>query len=245
MATGRHRIDQLLVDRRVFESRALAKSAIEAGLVKANGVVVDKPSRAVEADAALEARRPFETVSRAGLKLAAALDHAGLTPQGMTCLDLGASTGGFTDLLLRRGATRVYAVDVGRGQLHASLRGHPRIVNLEGCDARTIDVGVIPDPIDLVVADLSFIGLVKALPAGISLLKPGGALVALVKPQFEAGPNAGKRGIIRDEALHGEILARVTEEVAMLGIVVLDTLPSPIEGGDGNREFLLLGRKSA
>ncbi len=239
----RRRIDQLLVERRIFESRALARSAIEAGLVKVDGVVIDKASRSVEAHARLEADRPFETVSRAGLKLKAALEHSGLDPRGLVCLDLGASTGGFSDLLLQHGALRVYAVDVGHGQLHKRLRGHPGIVNLEGLDARAITRSQVPEPIDLVVADLSFIGLVKALPPGLACLKPGGTLIALIKPQFEAGPNAGKRGIIRDEALHAEILARVTSEVAMLGITGIETLGSPIEGGDGNREFLLIGRK--
>lgn len=239
----RQRIDQLLVERGIFESRALARSAVEAGLVRANGVVVDKASRSVEVDARLEAERPFETVSRAGLKLKAALDHFGIDPTGLTCLDLGASTGGFTDLLVRRGARLVHAVDVGHGQLHASLLGHPRIVNHEGLDARRVDEIHVPEAIDLVVADLSFIGLAKAIPAGLARLKPGGRLIALIKPQFEAGPNAGKRGIIRDEAMHAEIVARVTAEVAALGIDAIETMPSPIEGGDGNREFLLTGRK--
>jgi len=239
----RHRIDQLLVERGLFESRALARTAVEAGLVKANGVVIDKASRSVETNARLEAERPFETVSRAGLKLKAALDHAGLDPRGLICLDLGASTGGFSDLLTRRGAARVYAVDVGHGQFHVSLRNHPRIVNLEGLDARAIDATHVPDTVDLVVADLSFIGLAKAIPAGLARLKPEGVLIALIKPQFEAGPNAGKRGIIRDEALHVEIVARVSVEVAALGITVIETMPSPIDGGDGNREFLLIGRK--
>ena len=238
----RHRIDQLLVERGLFESRALARTAVEAGLVKANGVVIDKASRSVETNARLEAGRPFETVSRAGLKLKAALDHAELDPRGMICLDLGASTGGFSDLLAQRGAARVYAVDVGHGQFHASLRGHPRIVNLEGLDARAVEATHVPDIVDLVVADLSFIGLAKALPAGLARLRPGGMLIALIKPQFEAGPNAGKRGIIRDEALHAEIVNRVSAEVAALGITVIETIPSPIEGGDGNREFLLIGR---
>ena len=178
-----------------------------------------------------------------GLKLKAALDHASIDPKGLICLDLGASTGGFTDLLAQRGAARVYAVDVGHGQFHASLRNHPRIINLEGLDARAVDAVHVPDEVDLVVADLSFIGLAKAIPAGLARLKPSGMLIALIKPQFEAGPNAGKRGIIRDEALHAEIVARVSAEVAALGIAVIETIPSPIEGGDGNREFLLIGRK--
>lgn len=244
ISVARQRIDQLLVERRIFESRALARTAIEAGLVRADGVVIDKASRSVAADCRLEAERPFETVSRAGLKLKAALDHTGLDPAGMICLDLGASTGGFSDLLAQRGAARVYAVDVGHGQLHKRLLGHPRIINLEGLDARAVDETHVPERADLVVADLSFIGLAKAIPAGLARLKPDGWLIALIKPQFEAGPNAGKRGIIRDEALHAEIIARVGAEIAALGIAGIEIIPSPIEGGDGNREFLLIGRKA-
>ncbi len=240
----RQRIDQLLVKKGIFESRALARCAIEAGLVRANGAVIDKASRSVAADSRIEAERPFETVSRAGLKLAAALDHLSLDPAGMICLDLGASTGGFTDLLVRRGAARVYAVDVGHGQLHASLEGHPRITSLEGLDARAVDAANVPEMVDLITADLSFIGLAKALPAALTRLRHGGWLIGLIKPQFEAGPNAGKRGVIRDPVLHDEVVARVSAEIATLGIDGIETLPSPIEGGDGNREFLLIGKKS-
>lgn len=232
------------MERQLFESRALARAAIDAGLVRADGAVVDKPSRTVPAHAVIEAARPFAYVSRAGLKLEAALDHLGLDVTGLVALDLGASTGGFTDLLVQRGAGRVYAVDVGHAQLHAKLRNHPRVVCLEGLDARAVSEVEVPEPVDVVVADLSFIGLAKAIPAGLARLKPGGRLIALVKPQFEAGPNAGKRGIIRDEALQAEILDRVAGEVAALGIDVQSTLPSPIEGGDGNREFLLIGLKN-
>jgi 23S rRNA (cytidine1920-2'-O)/16S rRNA (cytidine1409-2'-O)-methyltransferase len=251
----RQRIDQLLVSRGLFESRALARAAIEAGLVIADGAVVDKASRAYEPQAKLEAARPFETVSRAGEKLRAALDYAApnftgpsldpIDPAGAICLDLGASTGGFTDLLIRRGAALVHAVDVGHGQLHASLRGHPRIVNHEGLDARAITAAEVPEAVDLLVADLSFIGLVKALPAGLARLKPGGRLVLLIKPQFEAGPGAVKRGVLRDDGLREAVRERVAGEVAALGITVEAVIPSPIEGGDGNREFLLIGRKSA
>lgn len=240
----RQRIDQLLVERGIFESRALARSAIEAGLVRVAGAVIDKASRTVPFDAEIESSRPFETVSRAGLKLARALDHLKIAPAGLVCLDLGASTGGFTDLLIQRGAARVYAVDVGHGQLHPKLLAEASVINLEGLDARAVDETRVPEVVDLVVADLSFIGLAKAVPAGLARLKPGGLVIALIKPQFEAGPNAGKRGVIRDEALHQAIIARVSAEVAALGVDVSETIPSPIDGGDGNREFLLIGRKA-
>lgn len=240
---SRLRIDQLLVERGIFESRALAKAAIEAGLVRVDNVPIDKPSRAVPRDAKIEATRPFETVSRGGVKLGAALDAFDLNPRDRIALDLGASTGGFSDCLIRRGARRVYAVDVGHGQLHPSLASHPQIISLEGLDARAVSQAHIPEPVSLIVADLSFIGLAKALPAGLRLLEPGGDLVALIKPQFEAGPKASKGGVIRDAALQIEIAERVATEIAGLGLDIRGLIPSPIEGGDGNREFLLHARK--
>lgn len=242
--SAKERIDQVLVSRGIFESRSLARAAIEAGLVRMDGVVIDKPSRSVAVDAEIIAERPFETVSRGGVKLAAALDVFGVDPAGRICLDLGASTGGFSDCLLRRGAAMVYAVDVGHGQLHAALREDARIINLEGLDARAITDQHVPMPVSLIVADLSFIGLAKALPAGLARLVPGGDLVALVKPQFEAGPGASKTGVIRDQALQQTILARVEGEVASLGLAILARMESPVTGGDGNREFLLQARKT-
>ncbi|MFY8112932.1 MAG: TlyA family RNA methyltransferase [Rhabdaerophilum sp.] len=241
----RQRIDHLLVEKGFFATRSLARAAIEAGLVKADGQVVDKPSRQIDNAATLAAESPFVTVSRAGEKLRAGLDAAPFDPAGLVALDLGASTGGFTDLLLQRGARRVYAVDVGHGQLHPRLLADPRVVNLEGHDARAITGVHVPEPVDLLVADLSFIGLAKAIPAGLARLKPGGGLIVLIKPQFEAGPGAGKHGVIRDEAVHARVVAEVETALTGLGIAVLATLPSPIAGGDGNREFLLIGRKSA
>lgn len=241
---SRDRIDQLLVERGFFESRALARAAIEGGYVYANGIRVDKPSRLVDLNAEIRAERPFETVSRAGLKLKAALDSFIIDPAGRICLDVGASTGGFTDLLIKRGAARVYAVDVGHGQLHASLLKEARIINLEGLDARLISAASVPEEVSLLVADVSFIGLTKAIPAGLARLAVGGEMVALIKPQFEAGPKAGKRGIIRDEALQAEICARVRDDLKALGITPLGLIPSPIEGGDGNREFLFYGKKA-
>lgn len=240
---SRLRIDQLLVEKGIFESRALARAAIEAGLVRVDGQLIDKPSRQVSPVCAIEATRPFETVSRGGVKLGAALDAFGLDPAGRACLDLGASTGGFSDCLIRRGAPRVYAVDVGHGQLHPTLRANPRIISLEGLDARAVSRDEIPEPISLIVADLSFIGLAKALPAGLTLLEPGGDLVALIKPQFEAGPGASKDGVIRDLALQRDISERVATEIGALGLDIRGLIPSPIMGGDGNREFLLHARK--
>ncbi|CAN1491555.1 COG1189 Predicted rRNA methylase [Rhabdaerophilaceae bacterium] len=239
----RRRIDLLLVEQGFFESRSLAIAAIKAGLVRIDGQIVDKPSRTVALEAAVTALRPFETVSRGGIKLAAGLDAFAISPQGRLCLDLGASTGGFSDCLLRRGASRVYAIDVGHGQMHPSLREHPRLVSIEGLDARAITAFHVPEKVDMIVADLSFIGLAKALPAGLARLVPGGDLVALVKPQFEAGPGASKDGVIRDEALQQAIIARVCIEIAGLGLDVLAQIPSPITGGDGNREALLHARK--
>lgn len=240
---SRLRIDQLLVERGIFESRALAKAAIEAGLVRVDNVPIDKPSRSVPHDSTIEASRPFETVSRGGVKLGAALVAFEINPMDRIALDLGASTGGFSDCLIRRGARRIYAVDVGHGQLHPSLSGDPRIVSLEGLDARAVTQTHIPEPVSLIVADLSFIGLAKALPAGLRLLEPGGDLVALIKPQFEAGPKASKGGVIRDAALQIEIAERVATEIAGLGLDIRGLIPSPIEGGDGNREYLLHARK--
>lgn len=238
------RLDQALVERRLAASRSRAAAAIAAGLVRVDGIVARKASQVVQPEQRIEAGEPFETVSRAGLKLKAALDHSALDPAGLICLDLGASTGGFTDLLLQRGARKVYAVDVGHGQLHPSLATDPRVVNLEGVDARRIDAGLVGDIVDLLVADLSFIGLAKAIPAGLARLAAGGRVIVLVKPQFEAGPGATKHGIIRDATLHAEICARVADEIGRLGVIVDHILPSPITGGDGNREFLLLGHKA-
>lgn len=240
----RQRIDHLLVEKGFFATRSLARAAIEAGLVVADGKRVDKPSRLFEGSVSLSAERPFATVSRAGEKLRAGLDAAPFDPAGLVALDLGASTGGFTDLLLQRGARRVYAVDVGHGQLHPQLAADPRVINLEGLDARQVSEAEIPEPVDLLVADLSFIGLAKAIPAGLERLKPGGGLIVLIKPQFEAGPGAGKHGVIRDPAVHQRVLDEVEAALSGLGIEVLATLPSPITGGDGNQEFLLIGRKS-
>ncbi|HEY7385444.1 MAG TPA: TlyA family RNA methyltransferase [Beijerinckiaceae bacterium] len=238
----RQRADLLLLERGLFESRAKAQAAIAAGLVSVAGVTVRKASEMVDAaaDVIAEAAHPY--VSRGGVKLAAALDAFRIDPSGKTCLDLGASTGGFSDVLLRRGAARVYAVDVGQGQLHASLAHDPRVVSLERTDARRLDTALVPEPIDILVADLSFISLKLVLAAAVVRLAPGGSLVALVKPQFEAGRAHVGKGVVRDEAVQRAVCDDIAAFLGGLGLTVLGVVPSPILGGDGNREFLIGAR---
>ena len=239
------RADIALVERGFFESRAKARAAIEAGLVRADGVVLRKPSEPVAAAAQIEASAPHPWVSRAGHKLEAGLATFGIDPAGRICLDVGSSTGGFTQVLLARGAERVYAVDVGRDQLHASLRADPRVVSMESTDARALTRALIPQAPSLVVCDASFISLRLVLPVPLALAAPGADLVALIKPQFEAGPARVKKGIVRDARVHAEVCEDIRGFVASLGWDVTAITPSPIEGGDGNREFLLAARRSA
>jgi 23S rRNA (cytidine1920-2'-O)/16S rRNA (cytidine1409-2'-O)-methyltransferase len=234
----RRRIDRLLVERGLFDSRAKAQAAIQAGLVSANGVTVRKASDEVAVNVPLSATPAHPYVSRGGLKLAAALDHFGFDPRGRACLDVGASTGGFTEVLLQRGARLVVAVDVGRDQLHASLRGRGDVISLELTDIRTLKATALPAPPDLVTIDVSFISLKLVLPA-VTALAPEAQLIALIKPQFEAGPERVVKGIVRDPAVHAEICDSIANHVASLGWRVKGIVPSPIEGGDGNREFLL------
>ena len=233
----RMRADRLLVERGLFESRAKAQAAIAAGLVTADGVEVRKASDEITTDAAIDARAAHPYVSRGGIKLAAALDLFHFDPKGRVCLDVGASTGGFTQVLLERGAARVYAVDVGRGQLHASLRGRPEIVSLEETDIRNVQP-LDPAP-DLIVIDVSFISLKQVLPAALKLTATPAQLVALIKPQFEAGRERVKKGIVRDPAVHAAVCDDIAAFVASLGWRVAGVIPSPIRGGDGNVEFLL------
>jgi 23S rRNA (cytidine1920-2'-O)/16S rRNA (cytidine1409-2'-O)-methyltransferase len=239
--TTRKRADVLLVERGLFDSRTRAQAAIAAGLVTADGVVLRKPSDSVAPDARLEASdHPW--VSRGALKLIAALDHFGFDPAGRVCLDVGASTGGFTDVLLARGAQRIYAVDVGRGQLHARLRNHPGIVSLEETDIRALDPARLGDLPDFATIDVSFISLKHVAPALDTLLRRPAQLVALVKPQFEAGRAQLKKGIVRDPAVHATVCGDIAAFVRSLGWEVTGVIPSPIEGGDGNREFLVGAR---
>ena len=235
----RQRADRLLVERGLFDSRAKAQAAIAAGLVTANAAPVRKASEEIAVDAALSATPAHPYVSRGGVKLAAALDHFKFDPQGRICLDVGASTGGFTQVLLERGAKCVYAVDVGHGQLHESLRGRPEIVSLEQTDTRTLSAAQLNEPPDLVTVDVSFISLKLALPPALALAKPPAQLIALIKPQFEAGRAQAKKGIVRDPAVHAAVCDDISAFVASLGWRVLGIIPSPIAGGDGNAEFLL------
>ena len=201
MAGDRQRADRLLVARGLFESRAKAQAAIEAGLVSANDAPVRKASEEIPLDARLNAAPAHPYVSRGGVKLAAALDRFGFDPKGRVCLDVGASTGGFTQVLLERGARRIYAVDVGRGQLHESLRARPEVVSLQETDIRALSPARLDERPDLVTIDASFISLKLVLPAALALVKTPAQLVALIKPQFEAGRAALKKGVVRDEAV--------------------------------------------
>ena len=237
--TERERADRLLVARGLFESRAKAQAAIAAGLVTADSRPVRKPSDAIARDARLAAAPAFPWVSRGGVKLAHALDAMDLVVVGKICLDVGASTGGFTEVLLARGARRVLAVDVGRDQLHPRLRNHPDVVSLEETDVRTLDPARIIEPPDLVVIDVSFISLKLVLPSALALAAPRAGLVALIKPQFEAPRRHRKKGVVRDAAVHAAVCADIAAFIAALGLRVTAMLPSPIEGGEGNREFLI------
>src|SRR5262249_6568607 len=230
----RQRADRLLVERGLFESRAKAQAAIAAGLVTADGVPVRKASDEIPADAALTADAAHPWVSRGRVKLAAGLDYFGVDPARHVCLDVGASTGGFTQVLLARGARCVYALDVGRGQLHPSLRGDPRVVALEETDIRSLAADRLPEPPDFLTVDVSFISLKIVLPPAIALLRTPARMMALVKPQFEAGRAHRKKGIVRDPQVHAAVCADIVGFVTTLGWTVTGIIPSPIAGGDGN-----------
>ena len=244
--TEKRRADQLLVERGLAESRTKAQALIIAGLVSCGGRRVDKPGEQFPADAVLALKsRGHPWVSRGGVKLAAALDHFWITVEGHVALDIGASTGGFTEVLLARGARRVYAVDVGHGQLAWKLRQDRRVVVLERLNARYLTRAEIPEPADIITCDASFIGLATVLPAPLALVAERAALVALVKPQFEAGPShVGKGGVVRDPAVHREVCERAAAWMASQpGWSVVGTVESPILGPEGNREFLLYARR--
>ena len=239
----RQRIDRLLVARGLFESRAKAQAAIAAGRVTADEVIVAKPSDEIPIDAVLHAEPAHPWVSRGGVKLEAALDHFRFDPTGHVCVDVGASTGGFTEVLLARGARRVYAVDVGRGQLHPSLHARSQVTSLEATDIRALEPAQLDERPDLVVVDASFISLKLVLPPALALVQAPAHLLALIKPQFEAGARAVKRGIVRDPAVHDAVCDDISAFVASLGWRVLGTVPSPITGGDGNHELFIAARR--
>ncbi|MBX3476536.1 MAG: TlyA family RNA methyltransferase [Brevundimonas sp.] len=235
------RADQLLVARGLFDTRVRARAAIEAGRVTADGRTVAKPSEQLAEDAVIEAEAAHRFVGRGALKLDHALSLWPVAVEGRTAIDVGASTGGFTEVLLERGAARVFAVDVGQGQLHPRIAADPRVTNLEKTDARDLSPAVIPDPVDLIVCDASFIGLAKVLPAVLALARPGADLVTLVKPQFEMErrQDVGRGGVVRDAEARQAALDRVVAWLSGLGWTVRDTADSPITGGDGNVEYLL------
>jgi 23S rRNA (cytidine1920-2'-O)/16S rRNA (cytidine1409-2'-O)-methyltransferase len=237
---GRVRLDQLVLDRGLAPSRERAKAVVLAGLVSVDGDVVTKAGALVEQDAEITLQAPDHPyVGRGGLKLAHALDTFGISVAGREALDVGASTGGFTDVLLQRGATRVVALDVGHGQLDWRLRNDPRVVVIEHFNARHLTPADLPGPMDVVVIDVSFISLRQILPPVATVLRVGADVVALVKPQFEAGRDEVRKGIIRDPAVHERVLAEVTAAGAEVGLTRVGSTPSPITGQKGNVEFLL------
>ena len=234
------RADAALHDRGLAASREKARALIEAGLATVNGGVIAKPAQKVSDADVLEvlgAAHPY--VGRGGLKLEKALKVFGVDPTGLTCLDIGASTGGFTDVLLQNGARRVYAVDVGSGQLDPSLAADPRVVSMERVNARLLNAGMFPEPPELAVMDVSFISIRLILPAALELLGDAGRMITLIKPQFEAGRDqVGKRGIVSRPAIHERVLMEIVRFVPTLGWRVRALDHSPISGGDGNLEFL-------
>ncbi len=239
------RLDIELVKRGLFSTRAQAQAAIEAGKVKVDGIIAAKPGLAVRPDAVIEAEAAHPWVSRGGVKLAHALDVFGVSPEGRACLDVGASTGGFTDVLLSRGARRVTAVDVGRDQLHPKLRADERVVSFEGTDARELTAELVGESPALVVCDASFIGLAKVLGKALSLVAPGADLIALFKPQFEVGPtHVGKGGLVTDAVATDKAAAAVEDWLGSQGWELIAWTASPIAGGDGNQERLLHARRA-
>lgn len=236
----RIRLDQALEARGLLPSRARARDAILRGTVTVNGVVASKPNQQVGPDDALALDDPAAAyVSRAALKLVAGLDAGAIDPAGRTCLDLGASTGGFTQVLLERGAAKVYAVDVGHDQLHERVKADPRVVSLEGVNGRDLTVELIPEAIDLIVSDVSFVSILKVIDPVLALAAPQAEAVILIKPQFEVGrENIGKGGIVTDETAIAEAVERVTAHLADAGWERRFAVASPIAGGDGNREIV-------
>lgn len=239
----RTRADLLLVQRGLFESRARAQAAIEAGLVFADDRPVLKASESLSADAIVKAQPAHPFVSRGGVKLSGALERYPIEIEDHVCLDVGASTGGFTEVLLANGASVVFAIDVGRSQLHPSLQGHPKIVSMEATDIRSFENKRLPQRPDVVVIDVSFISLKAVLPVALSLAASPTYLLALIKPQFEAPRKHSKRGIIRDAAVHQTVCDDIAAFAASLACVDIEVFPSCIAGGDGNVEFFIGARR--
>jgi len=239
----RKRADLLLVERGLFESRARAQAAIEAGLVLADDKPVLKPSETIAVDAVLQAQPAHPFVSRGGVKLAGALEQYPIEIEGHVCLDVGASTGGFTEVLLANGASLVFALDVGREQLHPSLRNHPKVVSMEQTDIRDFEGKRLPARPDVVVVDVSFISLKAVLPVALSLAAAPMHLLALIKPQFEAPRKHSRRGVIRNAMVHQEICDEIAAFAASLGCTGIEVFPSSIKGGDGNIEFFIGARR--
>lgn len=238
------RLDQALVAWGYMETRAQAQAAIAAGTVHVDGKPASKPSQKVRKGQTITAEKAHPYVSRGGLKLERALDVFGVRAEGKVCLDVGASTGGFTDVLVRSGATKVYAVDVGRDQLHALMRASAKVVNLENTDARSLDEAIIPEAPNLIVCDASFISLEKLLGPAMSLALPDADLITLFKPQFQVGPeNVGKGGIVADEEAVNSARARFYAWLKEQGWTVEAECDSPIKGGDGNKEYLVHARR--
>ncbi|MHC2257323.1 TlyA family RNA methyltransferase [Bradyrhizobium embrapense] len=242
-ASAGRRIDVLLVERGLFESRARARAAIDAGLVTADGKQIAKASELVAPGAELTAEPAHPYVSRGGVKLAGALEHYPIDVEGHVCLDVGASTGGFTEVLLANGASLVFAIDVGHGQLHPSLQGHPKIISMEETDIRNFEGKRLPARPDVVVIDVSFISLKLVLPVALSLAAAPMHLLALIKPQFEAARKHAKRGVIRNAMVHQEICDDIAAFAGSLGCTDIQVFPSSITGGDGNIEFFLGARR--
>jgi 23S rRNA (cytidine1920-2'-O)/16S rRNA (cytidine1409-2'-O)-methyltransferase len=241
--TTRERADRLLVARGLFESRARAQAAIASGRVTADGVVVRKPSDAISPAAVIAAEPEHPYVSRGGVKLAAALEHFRFDVAGRVCLDAGASTGGFTEVLVEHGARLVYAVDVGSGQLHPRLHKRAEIVSIEHTDIRKLDPARLSLQPDFAAIDVSFISLKLVLPAVSNLLTPRAQILALIKPQFEVTRSHVKKGIVRDEAIHKAVCEDIGAFLASLGWRIGGLVPSPILGGDGNREFFIAAER--
>lgn len=232
------RIDTLIFERGLAESRQRAQALIMAGVVSIAGVRVDKPGKEVPSDSEIDVRESLPFVGRGGLKLEGMLDATGFDPSGLTAVDIGSSTGGFTDCLLKRGAARVWAIDVGKGILDYRLRSDARVVVLEERNIRHLDPAEIGAPVDMAVIDVSFISLEKVLPKARELLKEGGAVFALIKPQFEVGKGqVGKGGIVRDPEKHAEVVERIRDFAVSIGFTPVATGQSPIKGTKGNREF--------